>query len=64
MLVTVLGIIIEVNPESWNAVIPIDVTPVAITTAAEQLLALTEPDSTWYLPDPGLLLTSTSEIQL
>jgi hypothetical protein len=58
----VLGITTDVSDERTNAE-SIVVTPVAITTAPEQLLlCVTEPETIRYLPDPELLLSYVPEL--
>ncbi len=48
MLVTELGMVIDVSDEAWKAELPIPVTPTAITTAPEQPVpADTEPELIW-----------------
>ncbi len=64
ILVSELGIVIEVSVEPWKAELPIPVTPVAITTAPEQLKpADTEPELIWYVPKPKPLPTYSPELQ-
>ena len=63
ILVSELGIVIEVSAEDWKAELPILVTPVAITTAPKQRkLPDTEPELIWYVPKPKPLATYSPEL--